>query len=222
MEYFRYISIIGIISLCAIVFVGEQVSDSPFRQDWGATPTHIRAAYEQFSAGEFSIDGARELSTLITSIFLHGGVEHILYNMVFLWTFGILGCQLLGQWRTLIVYLLCGIGGGITHTLLELDSPAPMVGASGAISGLVGLYVGLALRWQLPNADVWPLAYPVPPMQLVAFGAIGFIGDMLLMMRRDQHIAYGAHLGGLFTGILIAAVVTTIYPTMNTYNRRNS
>src|SRR5688500_15310019 len=77
MDFYRYISIIGIITLCAIVFAGEQVSDSPFGQEWGATPTHIRAAYDQLIAGEFSADGARELLTLVTSIFLHGGVEHI-------------------------------------------------------------------------------------------------------------------------------------------------
>jgi len=219
MDYSRYLSIIGVIATCAIAFAAEISLETSFGEEWGATPTHLRAAYDQLRAGEFSIASGQILLTLVTHMFLHGDAEHILYNMVFLWTFGILGCQLLGQWRTLAVFLLCGVAGAITHALLEIDSPLPMVGASGAISGLMGLYVGLALRWQLPYAEVWPLAYPVPPIQLVAFAIIGFIGDMLLLMRRDQQIAYGAHLGGLFAGIFVAAVVTTIYPTLGTYER---
>jgi rhomboid family protein len=79
--------------------------------------------------------------------------------------------------------------------------------------------LGLALRWQLPNAEVWPLAYPVPAMYLGFFGVLGFLFDLILFAKHDEHIAYGAHLGGFLSGLLIAAIITTIYPTLYAYER---
>ena len=152
-------------------------------------------------------------------MFLHGDVRHIVYNMVFLWTFGILTSELLGQWRTLAVFIVCGICGAVMHIVLNPDSSEPMIGASGAISGLEGVYLGLAIRWQLPDAEIWPLAYPVPAMHLGFFAVIGFIGDLMLFANHDEQIAYGAHLGGFLSGLLIAAVITTIYPTAYKYER---
>ncbi len=219
MNVYRHLSVCGIIGLAAIVFAYEQVGSTSLAPEWGAIPTHVRAAFNGLLDGELSGASLQTLSTLITSMFLHGGPEHILFNMVFLWTFGVLTSDLLGQWRMLVIFVVCGIGGAIVHTLLNPESPVPMVGASGAICGLEGVYLGLALRWQLPYAEVWPLAHPVPPMQLGAFAIIGFVGDMVLLATHDAQIAYGAHLGGLLTGIMIAAAITTIYPTISGYNR---
>jgi membrane associated rhomboid family serine protease len=69
----------------------------------------------------------------------------------------------------------------------------------------------------MPDAEVWPLAHPVPPLQVGAFALVGFVGDMVLLANHDQSIAYGAHLGGLLTGVVIAAAITTIYPTIDSY-----
>jgi membrane associated rhomboid family serine protease len=95
----------------------------------------------------------------------------------------------------------------------------PTIGASGAICGFEGVYLGLALRWRLPWAEVWPLAHPVPPMQLGVFALVGFIGDMALLSDHSAHIAYGAHVGGFLSGLAIAAVLTTIYPTRVAFDR---
>jgi membrane associated rhomboid family serine protease len=127
--------------------------------------------------------------------------------------------QALGQWRTLAIFLISGICGNILQKWFNSDTTVPTIGASGAVSGLAGVYVGLAVQWRLPYAEVWPLAHPVPPMQVAAFALIGFVGDMILLARHDQKIAYGAHLGGLLTGVVIAAVITTIYPSDEAYNR---
>ncbi|MCI0333861.1 MAG: rhomboid family intramembrane serine protease [Planctomycetes bacterium] len=219
MNFYRHLSVCGIIGLAAIVFAYELVGRTSLAPGWGTIPTHARAAFNGLLAGELTRESIQTFATLVTSMFLHGSPEHILFNMVFLWTFGVLTSDLLGQWRMLAIFILCGIGGAIVHTVLNPDSSAPMVGASGAICGLEGIYLGLALRWQLPFADVWPLAHPVPPMQLGAFAVIGFVGDMVLLATHDEQIAYGAHLGGLLTGITIAAAITTIYPTISGYNR---
>jgi membrane associated rhomboid family serine protease len=219
MPVYRHLTIWGIILVAGLLFAGEIVRDTSFSMAGGMVPTRIRAAVATVADGHFTWESATAFSTIISSMFLHGDVEHILYNMVFLWTFGILASDLLGQWRTLVVYLVCGICGAIVHILLNPESSVPMIGASGAIAGLEGLYLGIALRWQLPNAEVWPLAYPVPAMQLGLFAVVGFVGDLLLFANHDQHIAYGAHLGGFLSGLLIAAVITTIYPTLYEYER---
>jgi membrane associated rhomboid family serine protease len=215
----RHLSIWGIIVVAVIVFAAEQIRETSFAESGGTIPTQVRAAAGALVDGNLSLEGVKTFATLVTSIFLHGDVEHILFNMVFLWTFGILTSNLLGQWRALAAFIICGICGAIVHTLLNPSSSDPMIGASGAVCGFEGVYLGLALRWQLPYAEVWPLAHPVPPMQLGAFALVGFVGDMLLMANHDQHIAYGAHLGGFLSGVAIAAVITTIYPTLHAYER---
>jgi len=215
----RHLSIWGIIVLAVIVFAAEQIRDTSFAMSGGAIPTQVGAAAGALMEGHLDLAGVKTFSTLVTSMFLHGDVEHILFNMIFLWTFGILTSELLGQWRALAVFVVCGICGAIVHICLNPDSSAPMIGASGAISGFEGVYLGLALRWQLPWAEVWPLAHPVPPLQLGAFALVGFVGDLLLFANHDQHIAYGAHLGGFLSGVAIAALVTTVYPTLRAYER---
>jgi membrane associated rhomboid family serine protease len=102
---------------------------------------------------------------------------------------------------------------------LNSDSPIPILGASGAVCGFEGVYLGLALRWQLPDPDVWPLAFPVPPLQLGAFAVLGFVGDMYFLANQGQGVAYGAHVGGFLSGLAIAAMITTVYPSLHDYER---
>lgn len=217
MNYYRYLTLIIIIAVCGAMFFVEQSWQQTFSSEWGSSSPKLGMAWEHLRSGQLAREDLRQFSTLITYTFLHGDIEHIVYNMVFLWMFGVLACELLGQWTTLWIYFVCGIGGAITQALMVRDG-APAIGASGAISGLQGLYLGLALRWQLPNAKVWPLAYAVPPMQMVALGIIGFVGDFVLFQMRGDNIAHGAHMGGLLTGLLIAAVLTSVYPTLASYN----
>lgn len=218
MNYYRYLSIIGIIVAASVIFGAEQSRQETFSDAWGMKAADVRAAFGRLREGLPSTADLRSFATLITHQFLHGGVEHLLYNMVFLWIFGILNCEILGQWRTLAAFLVCGVAGGVLQAILVPDA-LPAIGASGSICGLQGLYAGIALRWDLPYANVWPLAYPVPPTRLIALAAIGFVGDLWLMSQRDHHIAFGGHLGGLFAGITIAAILTTIYPTRAAFER---
>jgi len=216
---YRFLTIFGLIALCAIVFAGEQAQQTSWAEDYGAVPSLIVPAFRELISGHGSFSIVRDLSRLVTAIFLHGDVQHILYNMVFLWTFGYLTSQILGQWRALVIFLICGVCGNIVQVWFNVESPVSIIGASGAICGFEGLYLGLAVQWRLPYAEVWPLAHPVPPMQVGAFALIGFVGDMVLLANHDQQIAYGAHLGGLLTGVVIAAVITTVYPTIDAYGR---
>jgi membrane associated rhomboid family serine protease len=215
----RYLSIWGIIVAAAAVFALEQAQQTSFSADYGAVPVEVRAAFDAVRGGNFSLDALSGFVPLVTAIFLHANAEHILFNMVFLWTFGSLTAEILGQWRALAVFFVCGVGGNIVQVWLNPASPDPIIGASGAVCGFQGVFFGLALRWQLPWVDVWPIAHPIPPLQLAAFALIGFAADMYMLANRDTQIAYGAHLGGFLTGLAVAAVITTIYPTQSSFDR---
>jgi membrane associated rhomboid family serine protease len=219
LNLYRHASILGIIIVEVVVFALEQARATTLSENFGAIPSLVATSWRQLIGGDFSIATVRPLFGLVTAMFLHGDVEHLLYNMVFLWTFGSLVSHVLGSWMALVVFFTCGICGNIVQVSLNSDSPIPIIGASGAIAGLAGAYLALALSWQLPWPDVWPLAHPIPPLQLGALALIGFAGDIYLLANHDQRIAYGAHIGGLLGGLAIAAVIVTIYPTSNAYQR---
>jgi membrane associated rhomboid family serine protease len=217
---YRHVTIIAFILVAAGVFTVEQGSRADFALSAGAIPASIATATRELMGGSEIPTAVRQLSRLFTAIFLHGSPEHLVFNMVFLWTFGFLASQLLGQWWALLILIVSGIAGNILQVCLNLDSLVPIIGASGAVCGLGGAYLGLALRWQLPWPDVWPLAHPIPPLQLAAFAVLGFIGDMYFLTTSDQQpIAYGAHVGGFLCGLAIAIVITAIYPTLQRFDR---
>lgn len=220
MNPYRHRTIIAIIALAVLVFLAEQAQHTTlFAESWGAVPLAIRQAFDAVRHGELSATAARDLSRLVTALFLHGDFEHILYNMVFLWAFGYLTSEYLGEWWALGVFLSTGICGNVVQVSLNPNSMIPAIGASGAVCGFEGVYLGLALRWQLPWPDVWPLAHPIPPFQLAAFAVIGFVADAYFLMNHAQHIAYGAHVGGFLSGLVIALVVTTVWPTREGFRR---
>jgi membrane associated rhomboid family serine protease len=219
MDPYRHLTILGLIAVAAIVYGMERSRQTSFAERHGAVPSVVVPAVRALTGGEVTFSHVQSLARTVSAQFLHGDAEHLVYNMVFLWTFGYLTSQLLGQWWALVVFLVCGICGNIAQIVLEPESAVPIIGASGAICGLEGVYLGLAMRWQLPWATVWPLAYAVPPLHLGAFALAGFLGDMYFLANHGQGIAYGAHAGGLLSGLAIAAVITSIYPTSSAYER---
>lgn len=219
MNPYRHLTIFAIIAVSVVVFAGEQMRGERFAEDFGAVPAVVVPAFRALRQGDFSLPVWRDLSRLVTAIFLHGDAQHIIYNMVFLWTFGYLVSLILGQWWALAIFLFTGICGNVVQVCLHADSPGAIIGASGAICGFAGVYFGLSLRWDLPWPEVWPLAYPVAPIRLAAFAALGFLGDMYFLANHGEGIAYGAHAGGFLSGLAVAAIVTTIYPTVGAYER---
>lgn len=209
------ISIVLVIAAAVIVFLLSPTAAGRHRlaELYGATPLAISQAGEQLRAGEFNREVAGELSRLATAIFVHADFEHLLMNMILLWPFGTLVARYLGNVGVVLLILLTGIAGNLVQVLLNVESPLPVVGASGAITGLEGIYFGLLLRWKLPDPDVWPLAHPIPPVQLGAFAVAGFLYDAYSVMNHAVGIAYGAHLGGFIAGLAAAAAITTVYPT---------
>ena len=171
-------------------------------------------AHEQLLFAKHGISVGQAILPLFTSMFLHGGWMHLLGNMLFLWVFGGAVEEALGHFQYLIFYLICGVGSALVHTLFNLGSKVPTVGASGAISGVMGAFIVL-----FPKARVTTL---IPALLLFftvripAFLMLGywflmqfFSGVASLGMADQGGVAWWAHVGGFVLGALLVLGVRT-------------
>ena len=147
--------------------------------------------------------------TLVTSLFLHGSFLHLAGNMLFLWVFGDNVEDGMGHARFLVFFLLCGIAACLAHCLMNPLSTAPLIGASGAIAGVVAAYLIL-----YPRVKVWALYFGRLPLQVPAMYAIGFwillqVGSAFL--SGDQDVGWFAHLGGLAAGAALTPMLRRRY-----------
>jgi membrane associated rhomboid family serine protease len=213
--------IVAVIVSCVLIFLIQDVFSLRFSWDFGAVPLQFRKGL----AEAFREGGALKLfstvARLFTPIFLHGGPGHIAGNMVFLWAFGSLVSRHLGNWWALAFCLLCGAAGNLTQIYMEPDSIIPIIGASGSVAGLEGVYFGLSVRWALPWPDVFPLAHPIPPSQLVLFALIGIGFDIYSVANETASgVAYGAHIGGFASGLLFALLLTGFYGSPESWSHK--
>lgn len=144
--------------------------------------------------------------TILTSMFLHGSVLHVAGNMLYLWIFGHNVEDATGHIRFLIFYLLCGIAAALTLAYIDPASRLPMVGASGAISGVLAAYVLLFPRARV--LVIVPLGIIFYPFRIAAVWVVGFWFLLQLLSaaatRPDQPgVAWWAHVGGFVTGLLL-------------------
>jgi membrane associated rhomboid family serine protease len=144
---------------------------------------------------------------LLTSMFLHAGIAHILGNMLFLWIFGDNVEDFYGHTVYLLFYLTCGIGSGLLHVLFNLHSPLPAVGASGAISGVMGAYLLL-----YPRARILTLVFiflvPIPAVFILGYWfVLQFVsGISSLGAAASGGVAWWAHVGGFLLGMLLTTL----------------
>ena len=139
-----------------------------------------------------------ERFTLLSYMFLHGDPMHLLGNMLFLWVFGDNVEDSMGHLRFLIFYLACGVIAGLFHALLMPDSRDALIGASGAISGVIAAYLMLH-----PRVSVWVLAFKFFPLRITAGLALGLWVVFQLVMAfvpQAGPTAWWAHVGGLIAG----------------------
>lgn len=144
--------------------------------------------------------------TLLTSMFLHGGWMHLIGNMLYLWIFGNNVEDAMGHKRFIVFYLVCGVIAGLAHALPNATSDIPTVGASGAISGVLGAYLLL-----YPHARVMvfvPLGLLSRVIQLPAGWALGFWFALQLVSSAGSGsaaggVAWGAHIGGFVAGMVL-------------------
>jgi membrane associated rhomboid family serine protease len=197
---------IALIALNVLAFLLEISQPSgaalqSFIQAWGVVP-------REFAAGR---DLPPEIpypywSTLVTSMFLHGGWGHLGGNMLFLWIFGDNIEHRLGHIRFLVFYLVCGLAAGLAHIIFNSASAIPTVGASGAISGVLGGYLVL-----FPRNRVYVMTYggvaTVPAILMLGLWILlQFVNGVGSVANTPETggVAYLAHIGGFVAGAVLA------------------
>jgi len=195
----------GLVALCAAVWVGVQGAglDTPRFEasvcDFGAIPAEVLGR-GGLGAGPCT-EGGLTSEALITSMFLHGGWLHLLGNLWFLWIFGNNVEDSLGRARFALFYLLTGVIAALAHVAAGPNSPLPMVGASGAVSGVMGAYLVL-----FPRARVKTLLFLVVFITVLDLPAWAYLvywfGLQLVSsaLSLETGVALWAHIGGFVVG----------------------
>jgi len=202
---------IALIVLCSLVFFYEaslpdQVAQA-FVFQYGAIPASIFGHAPDLAD---DVAGVPVTLTLLTSMFLHGGWMHLIGNMLYLWIFGNNIEDVMGHVKFVVFYVVCGFIAAMSHALTDPASGIPMVGASGAISGVLGAYLLL-----FPRAQVMvliPLGIFTRAMYIPAGFVLGFWFVMQLLsggMSLGQGgggVAFFAHIGGFLAGMALIGV----------------
>ncbi len=149
---------------------------------------------------------------LLTCMFLHAGWLHLLGNMLFLWVFGGSVEDRMGHFAYLVFYLVCGLGAGVVHTAFNWGSTVPTIGASGAISGVMGAYIILFPRSRI--LTLVPLLilfffWRIPAVLMLGYWfVIQFVSGLNALGGADQGgVAVWAHVGGFVLGALIVLIL---------------
>jgi membrane associated rhomboid family serine protease len=192
----------GIILVCVAVFIWELSlgrAMDPALALLGFTPAALGHALAP-PPGYVAVPA---WATIFTSMFLHGGFLHIGGNMLYLWIFGNNVEDAMGHARYLLFYLICGVVAALTLAAINPASAAPMIGASGAISGVLAAYVLLYPRARV--TVIVPLGIILYPMKISAIWVVGFwfllqLLSAALAGHGDSNIAWWAHVGGFVAG----------------------
>ncbi|MFZ5677220.1 MAG: rhomboid family intramembrane serine protease [Pseudomonadota bacterium] len=204
---FQYVTgALIVINVIAFLMTGAFTSEQTLwavATGYGIVPVELLHVGE---VGSFN-NPVPEPLTLITYQFLHGGWMHLISNMAFLWVFADNIEDAFGHFGFLLFYLLCGIAAGLLHTLLQPDSGAPLIGASGAVSGVLASYLLL-----YPKARVWILLFMRIPLPISAFWALsGWFALQLLSIfissGDELQVAWWAHIGGFLAGLILTFVL---------------
>jgi membrane associated rhomboid family serine protease len=171
-------------------------------------PVMDENAIAKYAVTPADITAGRHLGTLITSMFLHANLLHVAGNMLFLWIFGNNVEDKLGEIKFLVVYFASGIGGSLLQIFITPDSTVPMLGASGAISGLLAAYV-----LYFPRARILTFVVPFFIFTLPAYLFIGYwialqaLNAFLNIGAIGGGVAFFAHVGGFLSGLILALLL---------------
>lgn len=191
----------GLIALNVLVFVYELAIGSnlhTFLSAWGTVPSEIVRGQDRY--------------TLVSSMFLHGGFGHILGNMLFLKVFGDNVEDRLGRGPFLLFYMVTGLVAGLAHVVINPTSTIPSIGASGAISGVLGAYL-LLFRSNRVRVLVFYAIIEVPAWMMIGFWAVQqFIATMgdIAVTEETGGVAYAAHAGGFVAGLVLTPLLAML------------
>ena len=189
-----------IIGLCVLIFL-IQLSSQSYRSgqmfySYGLIPS-VLMGHNQLPLDLYILPG---WITIFTSMFMHGGFMHLIGNMLYMWIFADNIEDNLGPIKFLIFYILAGTFAAMTQVFMDTQSQVPMVGASGAIGGVLGAYL-----INYPNAKVLVLIPFGFFSQLIKIRALYVLGFWFILqfISSSGGIAYAAHIGGFVSGIIL-------------------
>lgn len=173
--------------------------------------TATRVNFEQLVLQHGFIPAHPHLRDVLTSMFLHAGLVHLIGNMYFLYVFGDNVENRLGKFAYLYTYFVCGIGACFLQTMANPASNLPLIGASGAISGICALYM-ILFPWQKMKLQFFFLIFPLFAIPARAFIVVGlwFLEQYWMAattLTTGGGVAFWAHVGGFLTGILMLPLV---------------
>jgi membrane associated rhomboid family serine protease len=198
-----------LIGICVVVFLYEVFLPQ----------ARLEELIFQYGAIPAEITHGQNLVSLLTSMFLHGGWWHLIGNMLFLFVFGDNIEDAMGHFSYLLFYLLCGILAALAQVLLDPNSPIPIVGASGAISGVMGAYIVLFPHGRIRTLIGWWLIILVPAWVMIGvWFALQLFGGFAVLGSQEGGIAFWAHVGGFVAG----AVLVWLFRDRDAVARQNA
>jgi len=194
------------IAVNAAVFIYQLISPQGlqfFVYKMGAIPyeiTHFKTLSLVMMESREPLERLSPPLTLLVSMFMHGSIFHLVFNMLYLWIFGNNIEDFLGPIRFILFYVLSGLGASLAHILFHPNSQVPMIGASGAIAGILGAYLIL-----YPQARVLTLIFLFFFIRIIAVPAAFVLGIWILIqvlnVGAGGGVAWFAHIGGFLFGI---------------------
>jgi membrane associated rhomboid family serine protease len=196
---FHYMSVlIAALNVAMLVYSEHLAAGGTAFYSFGAIP----ALLTDYADLDPALILVPEPVTLLTYMFMHGGWLHLASNLLFLWVFADNIEDAFGHFGFLAFYLFCGVAAAGTHILIYPDSEVPLVGASGAVAGVLGSYLVL-----FPKARVWILVFMRLPLRISAYWALlGWLGFQFFAVALAQdgiQVAWWAHIGGFAAGFAV-------------------
>ncbi len=204
---------VGLIAVCVVVWIVELlapalgVSRNEIYYYAGVIPLEVTEQADLVQG-----DPLPWWASLVTSMFLHGGWLHIIFNMLFLWIFGNNVEDTMGRVKFLLFYLLCGLAASAAQVAIDPSSTVPTVGASGAIAGVLGAYIVLFPRARVLSVITLFIFFPVIMVPAWVLLVIWFglqLVQGLAALGAQTEVAFFAHVGGFVAGVALVWVFTT-------------
>ena len=195
---------ITIIALNILVFFyqlsmpAEKLEDFLFQ--YGAVPDRLIHPFSQDASFPGTIP---PILTVFTAMFLHGGLIHLLGNMLYLWIFGKNVEDFLGRPKFIVFYLISGFFAALIHTLSDVNSAIPMIGASGAIAGILGAYLVLFPRANVSTLFIFIVFIKIIKVPAVLVLGLWFLVQLLNAGSEGGSVAWYAHVGGFLAGMFL-------------------
>src|SRR5579862_3226470 len=222
---------VSLIAANVVVFLHEMALGSGlegFVYQYAMIPARLTSAFEggrELARGPYTHGAAPALETIITSMFIHGGVLHLAGNMLYLFIFGAAVEEAMGPVRFLAFYLISGIAAALAMAAFTPQSTVPVIGASGAIAGVLGAYFVMFPRaWVTTILPIFILVYFVE-IPAIVYLLVWFAAQLYAGVTQNPEVtggvAWWAHVGGFLVGMVLGPLLATSRPPRRLRRARN-